>query len=120
MNYMNVYLLFHSFISYYNYRAHFHVQELFSDPTQLMGGGGGGGNPQQGGFNMFQQPQQMGYNGNQQAVVPLGHHIGMRITISIFLIDSNNLWVMDVFTFGEEFLLILLTLLIVCPYLTLS
>ena len=42
-------------------RAHFHVQELFTDPAQLMTGG-----VSQGGFDMFQQQQQqMGYSGIQ-------------------------------------------------------
>ena len=37
------------------------MQELFTDPAQLMTGGIGQG----GGFDMFQQQQQMGYNVNQ-------------------------------------------------------
>lgn len=47
------------------HRAHFHVQELFTDPAQLMTGGIG----QSGGFDMFQQQQQqMGYNVNQSVI----------------------------------------------------
>jgi hypothetical protein len=40
-------------------RAHFHIQELFTDPAQLMTGGQGQG---QGGFDGFQQQQQMNFN----------------------------------------------------------